>query len=224
MKPTSPMVRELENGMRKKYNESNLDRDLTFTVNLQKFIYGLASRSAGEQEVLREAARFIYHSFGFKEVTIPLRSPVDGKYRYEVFLGMTREVEQSYRSLAYDHDDVFDDDTYPGVKLSKLTEIALAELEPYVEGEEGTYNRPTMLKEQRKSTDQMLEGDYYVFYLFGPGDDQFGWLELSGAKDGKFPSLKIVRQLELFATVLSLILYQWRGAPRNEATQKSRDR
>jgi hypothetical protein len=210
--------------MRKKYSDANLDQDIAFTVNLQKFIYGLASRSASEQEVLREAVRFIYHSFGFKEITIPLRSPADGKYRYEAFLGMTREAEQSYRKLIYDREDVFDDDTYPGVKLSKHTELALAELEPYIEGEEGTYNRPTMLKEQRKSVDQMLDSDYYSVYLIGPGDDAFGWLELSGYKDGKFPPMKIVRQLELFSTILSLILSQWRSAPKKTGAQNARAR
>lgn len=210
MKSVPPIVREIESAMRKKYNETGTDDDLSFTVNLQKFVYGLQNRSASEQDILREAARFIFHFSGFKEITVPLRSPTDNKFRYEVFLGVTRDVEKSYRSLAYDHSIVFDDDTYPGTKLSKFTEVMFTELEPYDDGEESTYNRPMMLKEQRKSPDEMLDGDYYAVYLFGPGDDIFGWLELSSAKDGKFPPMKVVRQLELFASVLSIMLAQWR--------------
>lgn len=207
-------MREIESAMRKQYNESNLNDDISFVVTLQKFVYGLASKSASEQEVLREASRFVFYSFGFKEIAIPLRSPVDGKFRYEAFLGLAREVEQSYKGLAYDHEAVFDDGTYPGVKLSKISELSFAELEAYDEGEEKTYNRPSKLKENRKNPNDMLDGDYYSIYLYGPADDIFGWLELSSTKDGKFPPMKTIRQLELFSTILSLILYQWRGAPR----------
>lgn len=214
MKTVPQMVREIESVMKKQYNDSNLNDDLSFTVNLQKFIHSLANKSASEQEVLRETVRFIYHTFGFKEIAVPLRSPMDGKFRYEAFLGLAREVEHSYKSLSYDHAVVFDDDTYPGARLSKFTELMFAELEAYSEGEEKTYNRPSKLNETRKSANDMLEGDYYAVYLYGPSDDIFGWLELSATKDGKFPSIKTIRQLELFSTVVSLILYQWRSAPR----------
>ena len=222
MSSVPPIVREIESGMRRQYSEANVNESLSFIVNLQKFVYGMFNRSAGEQEILREAARFIYHAFGFKEVTVPLRSPVDGKFRYEVFLGMTKDVEQSYRALAYDRDVVFDDDTYPGTKLSKFTELMLAELEPYDEGEEKTYNRPMMLSEQRKSIETMLEGDYYAVYLMGPGDDIFGWLELSSTKDGKFPPMTIIRQLELFASILSVMLSHWRCVPKKAPLQGQR--
>ena len=213
MNTVPQIVREIESTMRKQYNESNLNDDLSFIVSLQKFVYGLASKSAGEQEILREAARFIFHTFGFKEIAISLRSPIDGKFRYETFLGLAREVEKGYKSLAYDYETVFDDNTYPGAKLSKFTELMFAELEAYDEGEEKTFNRPSMLNESRKSINDMLEGDYYAVYLYGPADDIFGWLELSSTRDGKFPPIKTIRQLELFSTVISLILYQWRGAP-----------
>jgi len=197
--------------MRRQYSESGLDGNLSNIVNLQKFTYGLASKAAGEQEVLREITRFIFHAFGFKEIAVALRSPTDGKYRYEAFLGMTRDAEQGYKAIIYDHSHVFNDDIYPGIRLSKHTELALAELEAYVEGEEGSYNRPAMLKEKRASADQMLDSDYYTAYLLGPGDDTFGWIELSGHKSGKFPPMGIIRQLELFSSVISLILYQWRA-------------
>jgi len=212
--PVPPLVQEIESGMRKRYGETNLDGDLSFIASLQKFIFGLVNRPANEQETLHEAARFIFHSFGFKEITISLRSQTDGKYHYETFLGMTREAEKSYRSLAYDHDVVFDDNTYPGVKLSKFTELMLAELKPYDQGEETTFNRPMMNKAQRKSADEMIDFDYYAVYLYGPGEQIFGWLELSSTRDGKFPSMKTIRQLELFSMVLSLILGQWRWPPK----------
>lgn len=214
VKSIPPIVREIENTMRKKYNETGTNEDFAFIINMQKFVNGMYSKSASEQEILREALRFVHHFLGFKEIAVPLRSIADGKFRYEAFLGLTRDAEKGYRALAYDRDDVFDDDTYPGMKLSKFTEIMFSELEPYDEGEEKTYNRPIMLKETRKSPDDMLEGDYYAIYLFGPGDDIFGWLELSATKDGKFPTIRTIRRLELFASVLSLMLAHWRIAPK----------
>lgn len=199
----------MERDMRKQYTEASDDECLKIVVEMQRFLNTMVSRGAARQEILKEAARFIFHTFGFKEVAICICGEKDKKFRYEGFLGLTRDVEQSYKQLAYDYNIVFDDDKYPGIKVSKFTELMPAEMEPYEDGEESTYNRPTMITAERRSASNMVDGDYYAIYLTSKGNEIIGWLELSAHKDGKFPSMKNIKGLELFATVLATMV--WRG-------------
>jgi len=157
--------------------------------------------------ILQDAARMIHRIFSFNEVTIGLRSPKDGLYRYEAIVGHTREAEQMMRDFAFTRAEMCDCKDYPGISVNKYTEFSLAETKPYKEGaEEKMFNRPLMLGKGRTSPTKMIEGDYVDVYIFGEKDDMIGWIEFSGPRDGNIPSRETVKWIELTSVILGVIM------------------
>jgi hypothetical protein len=155
---------------------------------------------------LQEAADTINTKLAFKEVTIGLRSPSDGMYRYEVMSGLTDSEWEAHKNLSYKHEDFYNQDVYKSMQISRYTRLLLADDNPYANGEESTYERELMLQSKRKSLDDTIEGDYLDICIFGKEGDLLGWIETSGMKNGRFPDAETVKCLELLASVIGVAL------------------
>jgi hypothetical protein len=155
---------------------------------------------------LQEAADTINARLAIKEVTIGLKSPSDGLYRYEVMSGLADSEWKAHKGLSYTRDDFFSEEVYKSMQISKYTRLFLAEDNPYANGEEATYERDIMLQSRRKSLDDTIEGDYLDVCIFGKGDDLLGWIEISGMENGRFPDTETVKCLELLASVVGIVL------------------
>ena len=155
---------------------------------------------------LQEVADTINNKLAIKEVTIGLRSPLDGLFRYEVMSGLTDTEWEGHKALFYKQEDFYSQEVYKSMEISKFTRLLLAEDNPYANGEESTYEREVMLQSKRKSLDDTIEGDYLDICIFGKGDDLLGWIEISGMTNGKFPDAETIKCLELLASVIGVAL------------------
>jgi len=152
--------------------------------------------------LLEDAANLIAQQFRIREVTIGLRSPVDGLYRYEVMVGARADAEKAFRRIAYTADDFRENSKYKGTSLSKYSKLFLAEDSPYADGEKDSYSRPFLLGMKRGSMTESLEGDYLDVHIYGMEDDLVGWIELSGTKTGNIPDVTTIRWVELISKII----------------------
>lgn len=197
---------KVERVLRQQYSQIPADENEKILDGIQKFIALSYQPPVILHRIIHEAAMAIYRLFPFKEITIGLKSPVDGRYRYEEVIGHSRVAAEALRKLSYTYDEFFSQRDYPAIRVSKYTELALVEELPYLESEKDTYNRPTLLSEVRRSIDDFVEGDYLDVYMYGPKDEMIGWIELGATKDGKMPSASVIKRLELFASILSCVI------------------
>ena len=190
----------------------------TAELNLRMLddVEGIFSHLKGKEfsakELLQNVADMISKHLRIREVTIGLRSPADGLFRYEVMTGLRDETWEVHKVLVFDDNQFFDDETYKGKPLTKYTKLFLAETNPYAEGEEATYSRPVMLQSTRYNPDDSIEGDYLDVMIPGIEDHWIGWIETSGTRTGKLPDAATIRWLELIAHIVGAILVA-RGPP-----------
>jgi len=160
---------------------------------------------------LQEAADTVRTKLAIKEITIGLRAPLDGIYRYEVMSGLSDSEWEAHKRLSYRHEDFYIQDVYKSMQISRYTRLLLAEDNPYANGEEATCEREVMLQSKRKPLDETIEGDYLDICMFGKGDDLLGWIEISGMENGRFPDTETIKSLELLASVIGIVLARCEG-------------
>jgi hypothetical protein len=175
---------------------------------VHNLITKLADFDIDMHKYLQEAADAICEKLGIQEITIGLRSPSDGLYRYEVMSGLSEAEWGAHKSLSYRLEDFFNSPVYKYMQISRFTRLLLAEDYPYANGEEATFEKDVMLQSKRKSLDDAIEGDYLDILIFGEGDDLLGWIEISGMKTGLFPDVESIKCLELLASVIGVALTQ----------------
>jgi hypothetical protein len=172
-------------------------------------IEGLVARSKTtnqtSQAFLHDVARTIYRVFDFKEIAIGLKDK-DGNYRYVAMMGFRDDAESARKKIVYTSADMADTKAWPGTKISKITVIHFSEDDAFKEGEEDTYNRPSMMGMSRPTPESMMEGDYIEMSVNGTNNDLVGWIELSNPKDGKFPPRSTMKWLELTSIVIAAFL------------------
>lgn len=200
-----PVAKEIETLLKKRYTEAGSSDDQKIIDGVQNFISHIQRRRSSHN-LHQDAARTIHRVFPFQEVAIGIKSPVDGLYRYDTFMGYTHEAEMEFKKAVYDIDKFFSPSDFPGVRISKTMELTIAENQPSMEKEQACWNRPSILKTPRKSPDEFTEGDYLDVYVFGEDNELIAWIELSAPRDGKMPSSGTLKGLDLFASVLSLAL------------------
>jgi hypothetical protein len=158
------------------------------------------------QTLLNEVSDYIYRQLRIREVSIGLKSPKDGKYRYEAQAGMRENVWKAHLRIAYDFEDMLYPERWKGRPISKYTSLFLAEDLPYANGEGDTYDYQIMMKSERKSTEDTREGDYLDTHIIGTNDELLGWIEISGTWNGKLPDTETIKCIEHIAHLLSLLL------------------
>jgi hypothetical protein len=155
---------------------------------------------------LQEAANMISLKLCIKEVTIGLKDPEDGLYRYEAMYGLEDSEWDAHKKLSYSREQFDTQDVYKFKEISKHTRLFLAEDYPYAVGEDGTYSKELMLQSKRSSLEDTIEGDYLDTLVFGSKDELLGWTEISGMNNGKFPDGQTLITLELLASVIGVAI------------------
>ena len=173
---------------------------------IHALIKELADPALDMHQFLHDAADTICTKLCVNEVTIGLRNPKDGLFRYEVMAGLEESEWEAHKKLSYTLDQFDNPAVYKYMEISKYTRLYLAEDNPYGDDEEGTYSKPLMLLSQRKSLEDTIEGDYLDIYIYGKGDELKGWLEISGMNNGKFPDIQTIKVVELLASVIGIAL------------------
>lgn len=155
------------------------------------------------QALLKDAADVINRQLKIREVSIGLRSPRDGLFRYEVFAGFRKDAEEAHKKITYDDQQFFNDDKYKCTELGKRTRVFLAEDAPYLESEQDAYNRPALLKAVSRATPMdSIEGDYIDIIMPGLNGEPAGWIEIACTVGGKIPDVNTIRWIETMAMVL----------------------
>ncbi|MDH4122750.1 MAG: hypothetical protein OEV21_01490 [Thermoplasmata archaeon] len=184
-----------------------LSRDHTERImeNLDKLLIRCADQHENFDLFLSHMGDLISRLCGFSEITIASKDQDDGLYKFKQCFGMRKEAELAYKKLTYTKEDVLSTQKYPRIKMNDYLEFYPTEFRPYAEGELETYNRPSQMKFERESVEDMLEGDYLCLYFYGPHKEIAGWFELARTRDGKIPSRETFKWLELFAAITSRV-------------------
>jgi len=153
---------------------------------------------------LQDAATLISKQMSIDNVSIGLRDPKDGLYRYRAMVGFRDEAAEALKRIAYRKEQFYDDANYVGSDISKQTRLYLAENNAPVEGEQDTFNRPVLLAMKRRTALDSLEGDYIDVKIWGLYDDLLGWIELSGTRTMQFPDTNSIRWIETVASIIGI--------------------
>jgi len=158
------------------------------------------------RDLLELSANIIYRQLRIREVSIGIRDPKDGLYKYEVMAGMNVGKWRAHEGLAYTKEDFSRNDKWKGTMISKHTKLMLAEDNPYHEGEEDTVDRREMIASKRHGPEDSIEGDYLDILIHGLNDELIGWIEISGTWTSKLPDPQTIRLVELIACTLGSML------------------
>src|SRR5512137_1913390 len=103
------------------------------------------------ERFLWNAANHISSKLAISQVTIGLKDPKDGLYRYQAMFGLEDSEWEAHKKLAYTKDQFDTQDVYKFKEISKHTRVYLVEDNPYAEGEDNTYRKDLMLGDKRTS-------------------------------------------------------------------------
>lgn len=184
-------------------SKDHLDKVL---VSLDSVLIACRRPKMKQNELLSEIANVIYKQLRIREVSIGLKDPKDGLYRYSVMAGMIASKWRAHENLVYTRDDFFRNDKWNGTMISKYTKLMLAEDNPYEAGEEDTVDWHEMQSSKRHNLDDSIEGDYLDIMIHGQNDELVGWIEISGSWTSKLPDPQTIRIIELIAGVLGMVL------------------
>src|SRR4030042_350834 len=160
---------------------------------------------------LQDAAKLMHKHLRIKEVSIGVRSPSDGMYRYLVMAGVRRFVWSEHKSLSYTKEDFGDFTKWGGFTISEMTRLFLFEEKPYLESEKGTFDAQMGQRMRRKAPDAYVEGDYMDITIYGRNKEIVGWIETGGTWEVKLPDAQTIKWIEFIASILSIPLMDWDG-------------
>ena len=197
---------EVERALKLAYLYGERDRTRKLLDDLLTLSGHLDDRKMEVSALLQVAADMVHKSLWIREVTIGLRSPSDGLYRYEVMSGLRDDAWKAHADIHYTYEEFNDQNAFKGRWISERTKLFLAEDRPYLDGEDETFNRPILLEARRRSVDDCIEGDYLDTHILDEKGELIGWIEISGTRDGKFPDGNAIRWIEVIATMLGIVL------------------
>ncbi len=206
-KPAKFDHEDIKRKMRFDYSYSLKDDTMKALSALDPILSKCREREFDLRSALEEVANLISRQFRIREVCIGLRSPADGMFRYEIFVGFREDAIKRHKELAYTREEFGNSTKYPGTPISRYTRVYLAEDSPYKEDETNSYNRPVLLGSMKRATpEDSIEGDYIDIIIPGPGDEMLGWIEMSGTTGGKLLDVTTIKWIELIACVLGTVM------------------
>lgn len=201
----STIADRIVSNLKQEYSRPAADSSQRFTESMTRLIQRTQRTGGTTQRFLDDVVQLIYRNYRIRENTVGLKSPQDGSFRYVSFCGFRKDAEISLRGLSYKEED-FTNETV-GKQISDWTWVFLSENSPFIEGEESTYNRPILLeKSERQSPEQCLEADYFDARIYDRRNQLIGWIEYSGTTDYRFPDMRVIKEIELIAGIISLVL------------------
>jgi len=191
--------------LKQEYSHQTADDSHRFAELMTHLIQKMQRPGGTIQRFLDDIPQMIYRNYKIREVTVGFKSHQDGRFRYISFYGFRKDAELSLRGLSYDEEDFTNESV--GKQISDWTWVFLSENKPFLEGEESTYNRPTMLeRSERQSPDHCLEADYFNARMHNRSNQFIGWIEYSGTMDYRFPDMRMIKEIELIAGITSLAI------------------
>lgn len=201
----STIADRIVSNLKQEYSRPAVDSGQRFTESMTRLIQKIQRTGGTTQRFLDDVVQLIYRNYRIRENTVGLKSPQDGSFRYVSFYGFRKDAETSLRGLSYKEEN-FTNET-AGKQISDWTWVFLSENSPFIEGEESTYNRPILLeKSERQSHEQCLEADYFDTRIFDRRNQLIGWIEYSGTTDYHLPDMRAIKEIELIAGIISLLL------------------
>ncbi|MEM2839424.1 MAG: hypothetical protein QXE18_04980 [Thermoplasmata archaeon] len=208
MTSVPPTVTVIAKNLKSEYNSLAGTDEIRMMQGLQSIIE-LHYRKLNLKSMLHEVALIMHRLFPFRELSIGIKSPTDGLYRYVELIGFAPAAKSEHLKLSYTYEQMYDQKEYPYITISKYSLFRYAEREPGEEiSEKESFSRPSLLSATRKSEDEMLEADYFDIFIFGEKDDLIGWIEVAQPKEGLIPPMRTIRWLELFAIAIAPYLEQ----------------
>lgn len=200
-------LRELERKLKSEYQAADRSDEDKFLNGFLKLNESLKKKT-NIKAMLSECGMAIYRLFSYKEIGIGLWNPAERAYRYEFLLGHSPAAQEAHKNIKLTWDDMMGGKDLCYIQISKYTQFNYTEglKEDPKAKDDALFNRPSMLSEERKSLDIMMEGDYFDIYMFNEHDDMMGWLEVCNTKENKFPTMKDIKWLELLACTLAPML------------------
>lgn len=197
---------EVGRKLKQDYAHGARDASIRQLDTLHALIKYLIKADPNPTEMVEHTARLVYTQFNIKEVSVALRSPSDGLYRYVAEHGMRTDIWAAHRRIVYTYDDLNDPKKYKAVTISHHTKLYLAEDNPYGPDEGDTFSYHMMKQARRRTAVDSIEGDYLDIFIFGPQNETYGWIEISGTWDGKIPDARAIRCLEVVSSVLGIAI------------------
>jgi len=198
------MADKIANQLKFDYSTSKRGEDTRVREGLERLLTFIRESGGSTRLLLQEVAEMIYRTFVISQVAIGLRDSKSGIFRYEVMAGMRKEAEKALKNTTYAQDEFFDTSVWKGISISKFTKIYLAEYQPFQNDEEATYNRPMLLKHERKTMNECHEADYLDVLMYGKNRELVGWIEISGTREGKLPDATTIKWIELVGSITAL--------------------
>jgi len=206
MASPSNIAGRIESLLKARYRQIPRDENEKILDALLKLFFEFQEKNTTCQEILQRAADVIHRVLPFQEIALGIRNPKDGLFRYDVILGFTKDAEEHLKSQAYTMDEMIALDRNPGVRVSKLIELTIAEAPIRKSGDEAQFNRPNLISTPRKSEEDFAFGDYMDIFIRDMNNDVIGFIEVSGPRDWKMPSASRMKWLELFAMIIGSII------------------
>jgi len=201
---------DFEKTIKKKYSVTNSKNDERIIDTIQRLVIQVRDEKT-VYSILEKLARTIFSAFKFKEIIIGLKSKSEEVFRYEVFIGYMPRVEKVLREETYPEEYFLGSEKYKGVPLGKFTRYRMIEHqlpEKWQDEYEETATSFNALRNPRKALDEIHDGDEIFILMFGPNKELIGWIDLGLTIDGKLPSNRNLKFLELLASIFGLIIYE----------------
>jgi len=159
--------------------------------------------------LLQEAASHIARQAMIDGVSIGLKDPKDGLYRYRAMVGFRDDAVEAQKRIAYRKEEFGNGTEYFGTDISRQSRLYLAEDNAPKDAELRAFNRPALLSMKRRSATDSLEGDYLDVKIWGPFDELLGWIEVSGTRTMQLPDVASIRWIETVASVIgAAVMYK----------------
>lgn len=198
--------KEVARNLKQEYVRGSKDPSIRALDSLNSLVKFLMKNDPDLDEMLKVATRLMFTQFNIKEVSIALKTPSDGLFRYVTMHGMRAEVWAAHMSLSYSLEQLIDDRKYKPTVISHHTRLYLAEDNPYADDETYTYSEHLMTISKRREPDDSIEGDYLDVFIYGPDDEILGWIETGSTWDSKIPDARTIRCLEILSSVLGIAI------------------
>jgi hypothetical protein len=176
---------------------------------LQSLLAHFRAPQLNIEALLQDAATLIARQAMIDSVSIGLRDPKDGLYRYRAMVGFRDDAVEALKRIAYRKEQFFNDPEYVGTDISKQSRLYLAEDNVILASEQKAFNRPVLLTMKRRTATDSLEGDYLDVKIWGAFDDLLGWIEISGTRTMQLPDIESIRWIETVASIVgAAVMYK----------------